>query len=139
MDETRAVFTGVGVGPGDPDLLTLKAYRLITQADVVCYIVNKSKVSQARSIAVQALRDAKSGQREMPIYMPMLSDRTQLNPIYDVAARDIKHALDDGYSVVFLCEGDPLFFGSFSYLLERLQSGYSCRVVPGITSIQAHV
>jgi precorrin-2/cobalt-factor-2 C20-methyltransferase len=132
-----ARFIGLGVGPGDPELITLKAARLIREADVVGYIANISGVSQARNIAADLLAEARPEQRELPVLMPMSEQRDFANQVYDEAAQAIGQALDAGETVVFLCEGDPLFFGSFTYLLIRLESGYSCEVVPGISSINA--
>ena len=130
-------FIGVGVGPGDPELITLKAVRLIREADVVAYIANTSGASQARHIAAGVLAQAKAGQRELPVLMPMSEQRDLANRVYDDAAREIRVALDAGERVVFLCEGDPLFFGSFTYLLIRLEADYACAVVPGISSVNA--
>lgn len=132
-----ARFTGVGVGPGDPELITLKAARLIREADVVGYIANTRGVSQARQIAAGVLEQAQAGQRELPVPMPMSEQRDLANQVYDDAAREIRAALDAGKKVVFLCEGDPLFFGSFAYLLIRLEAEYTCAVVPGISSVNA--
>lgn len=130
-------FIGVGVGPGDPELITLKAARYMQTADVVSYIASEGGRSQARTIASNVLKAAVETQREIPVVMPMCEDRTIANDVYDAAALDIKNALDAGKTVVFLCEGDPLFFGSFGYLLERLQETHACEVVPGISSVNA--
>jgi precorrin-2/cobalt-factor-2 C20-methyltransferase len=132
-----ARFIGVGVGPGDPELITLKAARLIQQADVVAYIANTGGVSQARNIAAGLLADARPGQSELKVLMPMSEQRELANRVYDDAASDIQAALDAGQRVVFLCEGDPLFFGSFTYLLIRLEGSNECAVVPGISSVNA--
>lgn len=131
-----AQFTGVGVGPGDPELITLKAVRLIQQADVISYLCNQDGRSQAKHIARLALAEA-SSQEEIPIVMPMQEDRTIANQRYNQGASDIQTAINAGKSVVFLCEGDPLFFGSFAYLLERLQDSCRCEVIPGISSVHA--
>lgn len=133
----KTTFIGVGVGPGDPELLTLKAWRLITQADVISYISNVDGVSQARQIAAQALAEAVIPQTELPLCMPMCDDRILAERAYDKAAKEIASHLQAGSSVVFLCEGDALFFGSFVYLLERLQAKYSCITVPGISAPHA--
>jgi len=130
-------FIGVGVGPGDPELMTLKAWRLIEQAQVISYIANESGESQAKSIAQQALAANKNELIEIPVCMPMSTDRGLGNAAYDQAAEAIQQQLNAGKSVVFICEGDPLFFGSFAYLLERLQDQNSCQVVPGISSVHA--
>ncbi len=130
-------FIGVGVGPGDPELITLKAYTLIQQADVISYIANAQGESQAKVIAAQALNKAAPKQEEIPVVMPMCDDRNIANGIYNKAAGAIAEAIQVGKTVVFLCEGDPLFFGSFAYLLERLQDQHPCQVVPGISSVHA--
>lgn len=134
-------FYGVGVGPGDPELITLKAARIIESSEVICYLANKEGRSQSRDIAQAHIRSTQtnakqmhSSQIELPIYMPMSDDPTVGSAVYDEAAVAIGHYLKLGKSVVFLCEGDPLFFGSFSYLLERLTDQYTCEVIPGIAS-----
>jgi precorrin-2/cobalt-factor-2 C20-methyltransferase len=130
-------FIGVGVGPGDPELITLKALRIIQQADVISYIANEKGESQAKTIATHALSTIVGEYEEITLFMPMCDDRSVANKVYDKAANDIRAALKDNKSVVFLCEGDPLFFGSFGYLLERLQVDLECEVVPGISSVHA--
>ncbi len=132
-----AQFIGVGVGPGDPELITLKAARLIQQADVISYLANDHGHSQAYDIAREVLVGVKAGQENIPVLMPMSEDRSLANGAYDKAATAIKCAIDAGKNVVFLCEGDPLFFGSFAYLLERLQDSVTTEVVPGISSVHA--
>ena len=131
------VFYGVGVGPGDPELLTLKAYRIIQQADVISYIANDKGTSQARDIAIEALKDLRHETLEVPIVMSMCDDRILANAIYDEAAKSLEKHLAQGRNVVFLCEGDPLFFASFAYLLQRIEKTYACHVVPGISSMHA--
>ena len=133
----NAQFIGLGVGPGDPELITLKAHRLMQNADVVSYLANEKGSSQARDIAQHSLAGSKAGQVEIPVPMPMKNDRTGANRAYDLAAEKIRTVVSEGKSVVFLCEGDPLFFGSFSYLLDRLQDEMTCAIVPGISSVHA--
>ena len=130
-------FMGVGLGPGDPELITLKAHRLILQADVIAYISNEKGVSQARTIAQDSLSCRPEPAFEIPLVMPMCEDRQLANQVYDQAALAIGSELKKGRRVVFLCEGDPLFFASFIYLLERLKAQYHCEVVPGISSVHA--
>ncbi|RVU84410.1 precorrin-2 C(20)-methyltransferase [Leucothrix sargassi] len=133
----RGILYGVGVGPGDPELLTLKAHRLIHEADIISYIGIDGGRSQARQIAADSIENAARAIPEIAIPMPMSKDRTLANKAYDAAAQKIRQALDEGKNVVFLCEGDPLFFGSFAYLLDRLENDYTCQVVPGISSLHS--
>jgi precorrin-2/cobalt-factor-2 C20-methyltransferase len=133
----NAQFIGLGVGPGDPELITLKAHRLMQNADVVSYLANAQGSSQARDIAQHSLVGSKATQIEIPVPMPMKNERSGANQAYDLAAGKIRAVVAEGKNVVFLCEGDPLFFGSFSYLLDRLQDEMTCAVVPGISSVHA--
>ena len=133
----KASFYGVGVGPGDPELITLKAHRLIQSADVVAYLINGKGRSQARDIAALTLQGSRAEQRELPIKAIMNRDRTAINRVYDQAADEISELLAKQQTVVFLCEGDPLFFGSFAYMMVRISGQFGCEVVPGICSINA--
>lgn len=132
MNPTGTLY-GVGVGPGDPELLTLKAVRVIQTVPVVAYPANSQGYSQARAIAAPWL----TGQREIPISMPFQTDRGPANQAYDQAATLLREILAAGESVAVLCEGDPLFFGSFSYLYQRLADAFPGIVIPGITSVSA--
>ena len=125
---------GIGVGPGDPELLTLKAHRLLTESSVVAYPAPDSGDSFARSIVADFLRPE---QIEVPIIVPMRVERFPAKTVYDQAASDIALQLDSGLDVVVLCEGDPFFYGSFMYLFERLAHRYECEVVPGVSSLMA--
>jgi precorrin-2/cobalt-factor-2 C20-methyltransferase len=125
---------GIGVGPGDPELLTLKAHRLLTAASVVAYPAPDSGDSFARSIVAQYLSPE---QTEIAIVVPMRVERFPAKSVYDQAAGDIASHLDSGRDVVVLCEGDPFFYGSFMYLFERLAHQYTCEVVPGVSSMMA--
>ncbi|MCL6417091.1 precorrin-2 C(20)-methyltransferase [Aestuariirhabdus sp. Z084] len=139
MTKVRGTFWGVGVGPGAPDLLTLRAARAIASADLLIYIQNPRGFSLGRHIAREALAlpERNPNQAELPIVLNMSKDRTLINEQYDQAADTISQHLSQNLTAVFLCEGDPLFFGSFIYLQNRLQKKHRCRVVPGITSINA--
>lgn len=136
-DIAVGTFIGVGVGPGDPELITLKALRAIRKASVISYIANDKGESQAKYIAREALEEVEGDQQEIPVCMPMCNDRNIANGVYDKAAVEIREQLEQGRDVVFICEGDPLFFGSFTYLLERLQDDCPCQVIPGISSINS--
>lgn len=125
---------GVGVGPGDPELVTLKAHRLITSASVIAYPAPDDGGSFARSIAAGYIAE---GVTEIPIIVPMRSERFPAQEVYDGAANDIATHLDAGRDVVVLCEGDPFFYGSFMYLFERLADRYPSEIVPGVSSMTA--
>ncbi len=125
---------GLGVGPGDPELLTLKTHRILTGSKVVAYPAPDSGESFARSIVAQYLTP---DQLEIPIVVPMRVERFPAKSVYDQAAREIASHLDSGKDVAVLCEGDPFFYGSFMYLYERLAEDYACEIVPGISSLMA--
>jgi precorrin-2/cobalt-factor-2 C20-methyltransferase len=127
-------FYGLGVGPGDPELITLKAWRIISQAPVIAYPAANGQDSLARRIASPFIPEDVI---ELAIPVPMRVEREPAQEAYDEAARTIATHLEEGRDVAFLCEGDPLFYGSFAYLLIRLAKNYPTRVVPGITSITA--
>lgn len=125
---------GVGVGPGAPDLITLRAWRLITGARVIAYPAPDSGESFARSIVAGSIR---KDQIEIPIVVPMRVERFPAAEVYDQASAQIAQHLDNGVDVVVLCEGDPFFYGSFMYVYQRLAGQYECEVVPGVSSIMA--
>ncbi len=125
---------GVGVGPGDPELMTVKAWRLISTADVIAYLCANGKDSTARDIAKPFIAD---GTSEIAIDMPMRVEREPGEVAYDKGAAEIAATLDVGKDVVMLCEGDPFFYGSFMYIFERLSKKYKTVVVPGVTSVSA--
>lgn len=125
---------GVGVGPGDPELMTVKAWRLISMAEAVAYLAANGSASTARQIASPFLPE---GIAEIVIDMPMRIEPTPAQAAYDAGAARIAAVLDTGKDVVFLCEGDPFFYGSFIYLFERLSTRYATAVVPGVTSFSA--
>ncbi len=129
-----AVLYGVGVGPGDPELLTLKAHRLIGEAPVVAYPVNEEGEGVAHTIVSRFIA---ADAVHLPIHVPMKTERAPARCAYDAAAVEISAHLGEGRDVVFLCEGDPFFFGSFMYIFERLKANHACKVVPGVTSLTA--
>lgn len=129
-----ATLYGLGVGPGDPELITLKAHRILTSAPVIAYPAPDSGESFARSIVAQWITPQ---QLEIPIVVPMRTDRFPARKVYDRAADSISHHLDAGTDVAVLCEGDPFFYGSFMYLFERLGERYRCEIVPGVSSLMA--
>ena len=122
---------GVGVGPGAPDLITLRAARIITDAPVVAWPAPEEGESFARSIVAGCLHP---GQTEIAIRIPMRTERYPAAEVYDRAAAEIAAHLEAGRDVAVLCEGDPFFYGSFMYLHDRLASRFPCQIVPGVAS-----
>ena len=125
---------GLGVGPGDPDLITLKALKILQAAPVLAYPAPDTGDSLARSIVSPHL---KGNQQEIPIRMPMVNARFPAQEVYDWAANEIGAHLDGGSDVAVLCEGDPFFYGSFMYLFGRMSPRYDVQVVPGVSSLMA--
>jgi precorrin-2/cobalt-factor-2 C20-methyltransferase len=125
---------GVGTGPGDPQLVTRRAWALIEGARVIAYPAPDSGTSFARSIVAEAIAgDAV----EIPMIVPMRPGRAPAQSVYDDAATAIGGHLAAGRDVIVLCEGDPLFYGSFMYLLVRLRDSYPVEIVPGVNSLSA--
>jgi precorrin-2 C20-methyltransferase/precorrin-3B C17-methyltransferase len=133
---------GVGVGPGDPELITLKAAQLIKNADVLAYHSGTAGRSIARTIADSLIND--NVIEELLIY-PITTGPTNhplgyygaLDDFYDESAERLSKHLDVGRSVVVLAEGDPLFYSSYMYLHDRLSSRFPSDIVPGVTSLTA--
>ncbi|UWQ14663.1 precorrin-2 C(20)-methyltransferase [Aliiroseovarius sp. M344] len=125
---------GVGLGPGDPDLMTLRAARLIGAAKVVAYPTLAGGDSFARSIAAHLIGDDAD---EIVMDVPMTVERAPAQAAYDKGAAQIAARLEAGDDVVVLCEGDPFFYGSFMYLFARLADRFQTEIVPGVTSVTA--
>lgn len=140
--DTVGRLYGVGVGPGDPELITVKAARLIESADVVAYHAARHGRSNARAIAAGLLRD---GQVEEPLIYPVTTETTDhpggyqgaIDEFYAEAADRLAAHLDAGRDVVVLAEGDPFFYGSYMHMHKRLAHRYQTEVVPGVTSVSA--
>ncbi len=131
---TPGSIWGVGVGPGDPELLTLKAHRIITAADVIAYPAPNDGDSLARSIVAGYLPGE---QEEIAIRISMDANAFPPHDVYARAAEDIGERAAAGKSVAILCEGDPFFFGSFMYLFEKLSDRWPVEVIPGVSSMMA--
>ncbi|WP_236789021.1 precorrin-2 C(20)-methyltransferase [Amycolatopsis sp. GM8] len=133
---------GVGLGPGDPELLTVKAARLIGDAQVIAYHSARHGRSIARSVAEPYLRE---GQIEERLVYPVTTETTDhpggyegaIAEFYELSAKRLAEHLDAGRDVVVLCEGDPFFYGSYMYMHERLCDRYEAEAVPGVTSVSA--
>ena len=125
---------GLGIGPGDPELITLKALRVLQTAAVVAYPAPEVGESLARRIAAPHLD---GHQEEIAIRMPIHDASFPKDDIYDGAAEDLGGHLEAGRDVAVLCEGDPFFYGSFMYLFGRMAERFPVEVVPGVSSLTA--
>ena len=133
---------GVGLGPGDPELVTVKAARVIGEADVVAYHSARHGRSIARRIAEPYLRD---GQIEEHLVYPVTTETTDhpggyagaMEDFYRESADRIAVHLEAGRSVALLAEGDPLFYSSYMHMHTRLTSRFEAIIVPGVTSVSA--
>ena len=133
---------GVGLGPGDPELVTVKAARLIGAADVVAYHSARHGRSIVRGIAEPYLN---AGQIEEQLVYPVTTETTDhpggyagaIAEFYESAAARLAVHLDAGRDVVLLAEGDPLFFSSYMHMHKRLATQYEAHIVPGVTSVSA--
>jgi precorrin-2/cobalt-factor-2 C20-methyltransferase len=131
---------GVGVGPGDPELVTLKALRALASAAVITYFAKAGRDSHARAIAAYHLR---SGTIELPLEYPVTTElpkcsagyRDAIGNFYDGAAAKIAAHLDAGLTVAVLCEGDPLFYGSYMHLHARLAPRFATEIVAGVSGM----
>src|ERR1700750_2895579 len=133
---------GVGLGPGDPELVTVKAARVIAEADVIAYHSARHGRSIARGIAEPYLRP---GQIEEHLVYPVTTETTDhpggyagaMEDFYRESADRIAAHLDAGRNVALLAEGDPLFYSSYMHMHTRLTERFDAVIVPGVTSVSA--
>jgi precorrin-2 C20-methyltransferase/precorrin-3B C17-methyltransferase len=139
---TAGRFYGIGLGPGDPELISLKAARIIGESDVVAYHAGVNKQSYARTIAADLIpADAIEEELRYPLttgttdhpggYAGALAD------FYEQSAARLAAHLTAGRTVALLAEGDPLFYGSFMYMHDRLSTRFATEVIPGIPAFAA--
>ena len=139
---SRGTLWGVGLGPGDPELVTVKAARVIAEADVVAYHSARHGRSIARGIADPYLRP---GQIEEHLVYPVTTQTTDhpggyagaMEDFYRESADRIAAHLDAGRNVALLAEGDPLFYSSYMHMHTRLTQRFDAVIVPGVTSVSA--
>ncbi|MFC9659186.1 precorrin-3B C(17)-methyltransferase [Nocardia sp. NPDC127606] len=133
---------GIGLGPGDPELVTVKAARLIAEADVVAFHSAKHGRSISRAIAEPYLR---AGQIEEHLVYPVTVETTDhpggyqgaIDEFYEQAAARLATHLAAGRTVALLAAGDPLFYSSYMHMHRRLADRFDAEIVPGITSVSA--
>jgi precorrin-2 C20-methyltransferase/precorrin-3B C17-methyltransferase len=139
---SAARFYGIGLGPGDPELITRKAARIIGESDVIAYHAGVNKQSYARTIAADLIpADA----IEVELRYPLTTGTTDhpggyagaLAEFYQESAARLAAHLDAGRTVALLAEGDPLFYGSFMYMHDRLSARFRTEIIPGITAFTA--
>ena len=134
---TNGMLYGVGVGPGDPELMTLKAVRMIEENDVIALPGAVPTETIAYQIAVQAV-PALADKTLLPIYMPMTHDQQELIHNHQKGAQTIEAYLKQGQNVIFLTLGDPTIYSTFTYIQQLVeQHGYPTAMVSGITSFCA--
>jgi precorrin-2/cobalt-factor-2 C20-methyltransferase len=137
---TRGTIFGLGLGPGEPDLMSVRADRLLRQARHIAYFRKAGKPGQARQIVAGLLAEdvvefpmEYPVTTEIPLEDPAYNDA--LGPFYADCARHLRALSDQGCDVVVLCEGDPFFYGSFMHLYTRLRDTNPVQVVPAITGM----
>jgi precorrin-2/cobalt-factor-2 C20-methyltransferase len=137
---SAAKLIGVGVGPGDPELMTLKATRALGEADVIAHFAKAGRASHSRAIAARHLR---AGITELPLLYPVTTElpkcssayREAIRAFYDDAAAAIAAHLEAERIVAIICEGDPLFYGSYMHLHARLAPRFPTEIVAGVTGM----
>ena len=139
---TTGRFYGIGLGPGDPELITRKAARVIGESDVIAYHAGVNKQSYARTIAADLIP---AGAVEEELRYPLTTGTTDhaqgyagaLAEFYEESAARLAAHLEAGHTVSLLAEGDPLFYGSFMYMHDRLSARFTTEVIPGIPAFTA--
>jgi precorrin-2/cobalt-factor-2 C20-methyltransferase len=137
---TTGTFHGIGLGPGDPELLTVKAVRLIAATPVVAYFAKKGRRGNARGIVDQWLA---ADVEELPLEYPVTTEihfndpayTCELARFYAMSSARIASILTSGRDVALVCEGDPMFYGSFMHLYIRLVDRYRVSITPGVTGM----
>jgi precorrin-2/cobalt-factor-2 C20-methyltransferase len=140
MSANAGKLIGIGVGPGDPELITLKAMRAFGEADVIVFFAKAGNESHSRAVAARHLH---AGVIELPLLYPVTTElpkcssgyRDTIRDFYDSAATKIAAHLDAGSKVAVLCEGDPLFYGSYMHLHTRLAPRFPTEVIAGVTGM----
>ena len=133
----RGILYGVGVGPGDPELMTLKAVRIIEKSDVIVVPGKKPEDSVAYKIAAGVCEDL-AHKRLAAVEMPMVKDENLLKAVHLAAARQIEALLDENLTVSFLTLGDVTIYATYMYIHTIVEAdGYDTEIINGITSFTA--
>lgn len=131
-------FYGVGVGPGDPELLTLKALKILQEVPLIC---TPRSVTSAESYAFDIVRGFLDEQKQEIIRIPFpVDDEASAAEVWRNAADTVGGHLSQGKDVAFITEGDPMLYSTFSYVLDRITSGYpdvTVEIIPGVSSVMA--
>lgn len=137
---THGMLIGVGLGPGDPELVTIKAARLIGAATVISYFAKAGRNSHARAIAAPYLP---ADYDELPLLYPVTTEipvadpayNGALAPFYEESARRLAQVLETGKDVALLCEGDPMLYGSFMHMFTRLSDRFRVEICAGVSGM----
>ncbi|HIU74362.1 MAG TPA: precorrin-2 C(20)-methyltransferase [Candidatus Pelethocola excrementipullorum] len=133
----KAKLYGIGVGPGDPELLTLKALRVIRESDVIALPGEVPMDTVAYKIVVQAYPEL-AEKELLAVHMPMTKDPVKLEESHSQGAEVIANLLDQGKQVAFLTLGDPTVYSTYIYVHKRVEeAGYPVEIISGITSFCA--
>lgn len=133
LSKLPGTLYGIGLGPGDPELLTLKAYRILRSVPIVVYPMSPDGRCISRSIVAEYLQPH---QIEMPMVLPFKPGESS-QPGYQLMADKMAIQLAQGQDIAVLCEGDPFFFGTFMYLYNRLNDRFPTEIIPGVSSMMA--
>jgi precorrin-2/cobalt-factor-2 C20-methyltransferase len=137
---TLGALIGVGLGPGDPELVTVKAARLIGEAKIIAYFAKRGRASHARGIAERYFPKVRE---ELPLLYPVTTEIPFDDPayvaalagFYEESAARISAHLEQGLDVTLLCEGDPLFYGSFMHMFTRLEPRFRVEICAGVSGM----
>ncbi|QRM46449.1 precorrin-2 C(20)-methyltransferase [Rhizobium sp. BG4] len=137
---TQGRLIGVGTGPGDPELLTIKAAKAIENAEVIAFFAKQGRSGNGRAIVQHLISDRAE---LLPLYYPVTTEidkgemayQSQITGFYDASAAAVAAHLDAGKTVAILSEGDPMFYGSYMHLHVRLAHRYPTEVIPGISAM----
>ena len=131
---------GIGLGPGDPELMTLKAARILQQTNIISYFCKTPKTGHAYTIFSDAIKEKCE---EMPLVYPITTEypvddpryETLIHNFYEESAEQLAKRLSGGEDVGLIAVGDPFFYGSFMHIYHRLHERFECVVIPGVTSM----